>query len=169
MIPETDLFATAFFLADHASVENGKVYVNGGFWNQMQFATFPAASTFSIVGVINVPWRAQNQLHKFAVTFTDADGHQLDGEFAGEFQITPNPEAGIGEPFLMPIAAIANGFVFQGPGHYSAQLAIDGEELSRWGFKVNVAGQQPAGPSNPGPPRLPDGPGSSGPADIPNF
>ena len=56
----------------------------------------------------------------------------------------------------------------------SAQLAIDGEELSRWSFKVNVGGQQPAGPSNPGPsnpgaPRLPDGPGSSGPADIPNF
>ena len=27
MIPETDLYATAFFLADHAAVENGKVYV----------------------------------------------------------------------------------------------------------------------------------------------
>ncbi|MEO6533913.1 MAG: hypothetical protein ABIO06_10120 [Pseudolysinimonas sp.] len=165
MIPETDLFATAFFLADHASVENGKVYVNGGFWNQMQFATFPAAASFSIVGVINVPWQAQNQPHKFAVTFTDADGHRIDGEFAGEFQITPNPEAGIGEPFLMPIAAIANGFVFQGPGHYSAQLAIDGEELSRWGFKVNLAaapqGGQQGGPGAD--------PGGSGPADIPNF
>ena len=33
MIPETDLYATAFFLGDHASVENGKVYVNGGFIN----------------------------------------------------------------------------------------------------------------------------------------
>jgi len=155
MIPETDLFATAFFLADHASVENGKVYVNGGFWNQMQFANFPAVSTFSIVGVINVPWRAQNQLHKFAVSFTDADGHHIDGEFAGEFQITPNPAAGIGEPFLMPIAAVANGFVFQRPGHYSAKLEIDGEELTRWGFTVNAA--------------VPQGAQGNGPADIPNF
>ncbi|MEP6842041.1 MAG: hypothetical protein ABJA11_00885 [Pseudolysinimonas sp.] len=157
MIPETDLYATAFFLADHAAVENGKVYVNGGFWNQMQFATFPAASTFSIVGVINVPWTAQGQQHHFAVTFTDADGHQLDGEFSGQFEVN-NPNAPIGEPFIMPIAASANGFVFQGPGHYSAVLKIDDEEVSRWGFKVNVAVQQD-----------PSGPGGSGPADIPRF
>jgi hypothetical protein len=162
MIPETDLYATAFFLADHAAVENGKVYVNGGFFNQMQFATFPAAATFSVVGILNIPWSAQNQPHRFAVHFTDADGHQLDGEFSGEFQVTPNLEAGIGDPFLMPIAANANGFVFQGPGHFSAVLLVDGDELSRWSFKVNAA----AAPQAPG-----DGvaPGGSGPADIPRF
>lgn len=160
MIPETDLYAAAFFLADHAAVENGKVYLNGGFWNQMQFPSFPAAATFSVVGVINVPWRAHDQHHKFAVTFVDADGHKLDGEFTGEFQITPNPSAGIGEPFLMPIAAAANGFMFQEPGHYSAVLSIDGEELSRWGFRVNsVAPQQTAGGAEAG----------SGPTDIPRF
>ena len=162
MIPETDLYATAFFLADHAAVENGKVYVNGGFFNQMQFATFPAAATFSVVGILNIPWSAQNQPHRFAVHFTDADGHQLDGEFSGEFQVTPNPEAGIGDPFLMPIAANANGFVFQGAGHFSAVLLVDGEELSRWGFKVNAAV----------PPQVAGGgvaPGGSGPADIPRF
>ncbi|HEU0206975.1 MAG TPA: hypothetical protein VFQ74_09845 [Pseudolysinimonas sp.] len=157
MIPETDLFATAFFLADHAAVENGKVYVNGGFFNQMQFASFPVAATFSVVGILNIPWSAQNQPHKFAVHFTDADGHQLDGEFSGEFQVTPNPEAGIGDPFLMPIAANANGFVFQGPGHFSAVLLVDGEELSRWSFKVNAV-------------VVPPGPGrGAGPADIPRF
>lgn len=160
MIPETDLYATAFFLADHASVENGKVYVNGGFWNQMQFASFPAASTFSIVGVINVPWSAQGQQHRFAVTFTDADGHQIDGEFAGQFEVN-NPNAAIGEPFLMPIAAAANGFVFQGPGHYSSVLKIDDEEASRWGFTVNAA--VPQGTPGGG------APGGSGPADIPRF
>src|SRR3954462_12786257 len=155
MIPETDLYAAAFFLADHASVENGKVYVNGGFFNQMQFATFPAAATFSVVGVINIPWSAQNQPHRFAVHFTDADAHRLDGEFNGEFQVTPNPEAGVGDPFLMPIAANANGFVFPRPGHYSAVLTIDSEELSRWSLKVNAVAP-PAG----------QGAGSS---DIPRF
>jgi hypothetical protein len=160
MIPETDLFATAFFLADHASVENGKVYVNGGFWNNMQFSTFPVASTFSVVGVINVPWSEQNKNHRFQVVFTDLDGRQLDGEFGGEFTITPNPDAGVGDPFLMPIAANANGFVFQAPGHYSAVLRIDGEELSRWGFRVSATGGGAAG----------TGPGAgAGPADIPRF
>jgi hypothetical protein len=159
MIPETDLYATAFFLADHAAIENGKVYVNGGFWNQMQFANFPAASNFTVVAVINVPWRANNQVHKFQVLFTDADGHPLDGEFSGEFQVTPDPAAGVGDPFLMPLAAAANNFVFQAPGHYSAKLMIDGEELSRWGFRVN----QLVVPGSVGPG------GGAGPADIPNF
>jgi hypothetical protein len=160
MIPETDLFATAFFLADHAAVENGKVYVNGGFWNQMQFPAFPAAASFSVVGVLNVPWSAHNQPHQFQVHFTDADGHQLDGEFSGQFEVTPNPAAGVGDPFLMPIAAVASGFVFQSPGHYSAMLIVDGEEISRWGFRVSqiVAGGAPG--------VAPDG---SGPANIPNF
>jgi hypothetical protein len=166
MIPETDLYATAFFLADHASVENGKVYVNGGFWNQMRFAAFPAASTFSIVGVINVPWSAQRQPHRFTVTFTDADAHPIDGEFSGQFEIN-NPDAGIGEPFLMPIAATANGFLFQGPGHYSAVLTIDDEEVSRWGFTVHaIEAQTP--PSEPGDGPAPT-PSGSGPADIPRF
>ncbi|HEY4225598.1 MAG TPA: hypothetical protein VGM70_07270 [Pseudolysinimonas sp.] len=161
MIPETDLYATAFFLADHAAVENGKVYVNGGFFNQMQFATFPASATFSVVGIMNIPWSAQNQSHRFAVHFTDADGHQLDGEFSGEFQVTPNPEAGIGDPFLMPIAANANGFIFQGPGHYSAVLMIDDDEKSRWSFRVNALTPPQGQPGAPA--------GGSGPADIPRF
>ncbi len=164
MIPETDLYAAAFFLADHAAVENGKIYMNGGFWNQMQFAEFPASATFSIVGVINVPWRAHNQLHKFEVIFTDADGHKFDGAFSGEFQITPAPGAPVGEPFLMPIAAAANGFVFAEPGHYSAQLLVDGEELARWGFRVNSS----APVSDGGAAGAGSGAGA-GPSDIPRF
>jgi hypothetical protein len=156
MIPETDLYAAAFFLADHAAVENGKIYMNGGFWNQMQFPSFPAASTFSVVGVINVPWSAHHQLHKFSVIFTDADGHKFDGEFGGEFQITPNPGIEIGQPFLMPIAAAANGFIFPTPGHYSAQLLVDDREIARWGFRVSSTEQFANG-------------GGSSPSDIPRF
>jgi hypothetical protein len=161
MIPETDLYAAAFFLADHAAVENGKIYLNGGFWNQMQFPSFPASSTFSVVGVINVPWSAHHQLHKFAVIFTDADGHKFDGEFGGEFQITPNPGIEIGQPFLMPIAAAANGFVFPAPGHYSAQLLVDDEEIARWGFRVSSTEQPVGGADGPRP--------GTGPGDIPRF
>jgi hypothetical protein len=139
MIPETDLFATAFFLADHATVENGKVYVNGGFWNQVRFPEFPAAATFSIVGVINVPWQAQNEIHRFTVAFADADGNRVNGEFGGEFSIAPSPDAVVGEPFLMPIAATANGFAFPAPMRYSAMLFVDGEEAARWGFSVGLA------------------------------
>lgn len=172
MIPETDLFASAFFLADHASVENGKIYVNGGFWNQMQFAAFPAAASFSVVGVINVPWRANMQNHKFRVLFNDADGHQLDGEFNGEFNVSPNALATAGEPFLMPIAAAANGFIIPAAGHYSAILLVDGTEVGRWGFRVtSTAPVEPArGGGSGGSGSGSGGSGSGpGPGDIPRF
>ncbi|HXR45560.1 MAG TPA: hypothetical protein VN759_12160 [Pseudolysinimonas sp.] len=140
MIPETDLFATAFFLADHAVVENGKVYVNGGFWNQMHFTQFPATTSFSIVGVVNVPWLVQEQPHTFRVAFTDSDGHPVSNDFGGEFTINRPVDAEIGQPFLMPIAATANGFTFPAPGAYSAGFFVDDEELARWVFRVNARG-----------------------------
>ncbi len=71
-----------------------------------------------------------------------------------------DPESGVGDPFLMPIAANANGFIFQGPGHYSAVLLIDDEEKSRWSFRVNAL----TPPQSPG-----VAPGGSGPSDIPRF
>ena len=42
----TDIYAEAFFTADHGAVENGKLYVNGGFWNRLGFPSYPAVTPF---------------------------------------------------------------------------------------------------------------------------
>lgn len=43
------MHAAAFFLADHASVESGKVYANGAFWNRLNFPTYHKVGDDSII------------------------------------------------------------------------------------------------------------------------
>ena len=50
-----DFKALALFTADHAAVENGKVYVNGGFWDVLNQPSYPAQVSISLVAVISVP------------------------------------------------------------------------------------------------------------------
>jgi uncharacterized protein YcnI len=128
----TDFQAAAFFLADHATVENGKVFVNGGFWDRLQVPSFPAAVNFSIVAVVVVPWHAHNQKHTFSVTFEDADKNPLAGQFDGEFQIGTDPSHRQGDASIVPLTMTVTGFGIERPAEYAAVLSIDGHEIDRW-------------------------------------
>lgn len=132
----TDFQAAAFFLADHAAVENGKVYVNGGFWDRLQFPAFPAAVNFSVVAVVVVPWHAHNEKHTFSVTFEDADKNALAGQFDGEFQIGTEPSHRQGDASIVPLAMSVTGFAINQPDDYAAVLSIDGHEVGRWPMRV---------------------------------
>jgi len=45
----------AFFTADHAEALNGKVYLNGGFWNRLNYPQHPAViPTMALVAVVSV-------------------------------------------------------------------------------------------------------------------
>ncbi|MCU1414935.1 MAG: hypothetical protein JWN80_2275 [Microbacteriaceae bacterium] len=148
---DTDIYSPAFFMADHAAVESGKVYANGAFWNRMQFPGFPAVTHFGVVAVLNIPWRAYHQPHKFAVWFEDADGGRVAGELGGEFTVGTTPDMKVGDETVMPIAAMVNNFTLTKAGDYSAVLAVDGQEISRWTFKAVLlpAGMQPNRPVSP--------------------
>jgi hypothetical protein len=156
--PDADLHASAFFLADHAVVENGKLYANGAFWNRLNFPTFPAISTFSVVAVLHIPWRDYHRTHQFSVRFEDADAQQMPARFDGEFQIGSAPDMKVGDPTIMPIAATVGSFVFPTAGDYAAVLRVDGAEIARWQFRTVQASQQmrPQGP--PGPADIPTTP-----------
>ena len=134
--PDTDLHADAFFLADHAAVESGKLYVSGGFWNQLGFSNFPQAYTFSVAAVLHVPWRAYHRAHKFAVWFEDADGKRLGGQLDGEFQVGAAANMKVGDPTIMPFAGTVSNFPIPSAGDYAAVLSVDGTELSRWVFRA---------------------------------
>jgi len=147
--PDTDIHAVAFFLAEHAVVESGKAYVNGGFWNRLNFPSFPAPAFFSIVAVIEVPWRAYHSKHKFAISIDDADANSLPARFEGEFQVGAAPDMKVGDPTMMPVSINVNGMPFERPGDYSFILRVDGTEIARWGVRVVqvVAPGVPAGRS----------------------
>jgi hypothetical protein len=147
MTPGTDIHAKAFFLADHAVVESGKIYTSGAFWNQLRFPSFPAVYTFAVVSVLHIPWRAYHQRHKFSVHFMDADAKPMPGRLEGEFQVGAAPEMLVGEPTIMPFAAVVGNFVFIRPGDYAAVLEVDGAELDRWilGVKQQMSAVAPSG------------------------
>lgn len=139
----TDLHADAFFTADHAAVENGKLYVNGGFWNRLGLPSFPAVHTFSVGVVLHIPWRAHHQHHSFAISFEDADGQTTTNRLEGTFQSGTAPDMRPGDFTEFPLAANVGNFVFQRPGDYAAVLHLDGTEISRWRFRATqVVGVQ---------------------------
>lgn len=131
-----DMHAAAFYLADHAMVESGKVYANGAFWNRLNFPTYPTVVSFSVVAVIVVPWRAHHQMHRFAVSFEDADKNQVGGQFAGEFQIGTSFDQRTGDTSLVPLAMPVSNLVLERAGDYAAVLTIDGSEIDRWPFRA---------------------------------
>jgi hypothetical protein len=150
-----ELFAPTLFLADHAAVENGKLYVNGGYWNRLNFASYPAAMTFSVAAVLSVPWNDHAE-HRFSITFETADGQRVGGEVSGTFSAGTAPDAKDGDDMLLPIAATIGNFSFDAPGDYTAVLQVDDIPINRWPFRAALV--QPAAPA-----------GSGDPANIPRF
>lgn len=157
-----DLHAEAFFTADHAVVENGKLYMNGGFWTRLNFPSFPAIHNFALGIVLHVPWRAHRQRHTFSVLFEDADGQITSNRLEGQFQVEPAPDLRTGDFTVLPIAVGVNGFVLQRAGDYAAVLQVDGTEITRWRFRAvqvfGMPGQTP-GPAGSGPAAIPGAPG----------
>jgi Family of unknown function (DUF6941) len=134
-MPE-EIQAYAFFLADHAVVENGKLYVNGGFWNQVYSADYPVVRTFGLAAVLHIPWRKHHLGHDFEVTFEDADSRPLAARFEGQFMVSTSPAMRVGDFTVMPVAAFVTNFVLGRPGDYAAVLHVDGAELARWRFRA---------------------------------
>jgi Family of unknown function (DUF6941) len=154
----TDLHAEAFFTADHAAVESGKLYVNGGAWNQLGHPSFPAVQAFTVAAILHIPWRAHGQNHAFEIWFEDSDGHNLGGRIEGRFEAERPLGARPGDYSVAPLAVNINGFVFPTSGDYAAVLSVDGTEISRWRFRavqtfsVPGASSPPAGAGDEPPP-----------------
>lgn len=123
----------AFFVADHADAANGKVYVNGGFWNKLSYPQYPAVvATMSLVAVVRVPFHEYQEDHRFALGMVDADGNVLSLKVEGQFRVGESPDLRRGDPTLMPLAIPVNGLRIEAPGDYSFTLSLDGVERARY-------------------------------------
>jgi len=137
----TDFRVVAFFTADHAQAVGGKVYVNGGFWNQLSFPTYPSiAPPLTLAAVVEVPYRAYHQDHGFRLGMEDADGNVLPLEATGDFRVGAQAKMRVGDPTLMPVVIPITGLKIDKPGDYSFTFSIDGTELGRYQVRaVQVA------------------------------
>src|SRR5215211_4063057 len=143
----TDFEALAFFTADHASVESGKAYVSGGFWDQLNLPAYPAQVSISLVAVIKVPSRAYLEDHQITVGMIDADDNPLPLRIEGNLRVGASPNLQPGDPTIVPMAFPLNGMTIEHAGDYWFVLSIDGHEKARYRIRAVQVGSVPPAPS----------------------
>ena len=122
----------AFFTADHAVVEGGKVYVNGGFFNRVYYPVFPAPLSIAVVSLIEVSAEQYQRDHQFTLELQEEVGESNPVvSLQGGFRVAPMPDAEPGEPSEVPLAIPLTGFSLPRPGDYWFILSIDGHEVAR--------------------------------------
>lgn len=150
-------------LCDHAQV-SGKLYITGANINRFAFAAgtpAPYAVTFSVAGVVTVPWTATNADHRLSFLLLTEDGQtpELAGGaeagpqgIGGEMTFNVGRQPGMdGEEQLVPFAFNFLQLPLAHPGRYNVSLSLDGTEVRRLHFAVTV---EPStvlrGPAAPG-------------------
>ena len=153
MTSDLDIQALAFFTADHAAVAEGKLYVNGGCWDKLQFPRYPQAFPMAVVAVLLIPYRAYHQDHRFGIDLEDADGREL-LHVEGQFRVGTDPAMRVGDPTVMPFAVPVNTMAVQKPGDHAFVFRVDGTEIARYRLRaVQIAAPVIPGsghPSTPG-------------------
>lgn len=132
---DTDFQVLAFFMADHAVVESGKLYVNGGFGLGVGVHALPATVPVSVAAALRVPARAYLQDHTLSIRLLDADGGTLPLVIDANFRVSSNPSMRPGDPTTLPIA-LTIPLAVERAGDYSFVLSVDGTELDRYPFRV---------------------------------
>jgi hypothetical protein len=129
--------AASFFAADHVAPVEGKLYINGGFFNMLRFPSYPAiVQTLGIGASLVVPWHAYQQDHHFVVTLRDEDRRELPLRIEGGFRVGADLLLRHGDPSVVNIGGTVPNVVFERPGHYHLRLQVDDEELGRWDLQV---------------------------------
>jgi hypothetical protein len=131
----------AFFAADHAVVENGKVYVNGGFFDRVYFPVFPAPlASIAVVGLISVSAQHFQRDHRFIVELQEAGNDTPIVKIEGGFRALPAADAEPGEPNHWPLAVPLSGFSLPRAGDYYFVLSINGNEAARYKVRAMQVG-----------------------------
>jgi Family of unknown function (DUF6941) len=143
-----DFEALAFFTADHAAVESGKLYVNGGYWNILPRDRFPARITGALVAVIKVPAQEYSENHRITIELLGPDEENLPFRIDGDFRVGASPHLNRGDPSVIPLAFPLEGLVLEQAGDYCFTLSLNGNELKRYLIRAIQSPpiQQPSDP-----------------------
>jgi hypothetical protein len=137
------------FLADYATVADGKLTIVGGGWS----VTGPDPQPFGIAILIHVPWDQANAKHTMRLELLDADGAPVtvmseDDEEQPivffddiEFEVGRPPGIKPGTPLELPVAVNSSPLPLDPGQRYEWILSIDGETDVDWhlGFSVRSA------------------------------
>lgn len=132
-----EIGARAFFTADHAEAVNGKVYVNGGFWNRWRGTSYPRVfPPLAVVAVLDVPFAQYHRNHKIVINLVDADEKEQPLRAEGIIRVGADVSMDYGESSLVPFAANFTNVLIPSAGTYSFVLTVNDAELDRFQVKA---------------------------------
>jgi hypothetical protein len=130
------VWSECFMLCDYASVENGKLYIIGGGWEQVTPAELPTPFAFSIAIKIVVDTELMQEPIRLRVDDVDPDSGQINGHVT-ELQLDGGSLAG--EPdarefaLMIPLALTATATV---PGKKRFRLVVNDEAIAFTQFRI---------------------------------
>jgi len=137
-------------LADAAAAEQGKHYIHGGGWSQINANSFPVTHPHIAVAVrLRVDWNDTNQPHEVELDILDGDGVSIlpSGPLRASINVGRPPQARPGADQVVPLALNLYGVVLPRAGDYAAVVRIDGVDEARSPF--SVVDVRPSGQSGP--------------------
>jgi hypothetical protein len=147
-------FAVDAMLCDSAVTAEGKLYVQGGGWNQLSTPQFPFVHPrIGVAITLWVPYTETNRQHQMELALEHEDGPRVPlgpprpkagapGEFEqamsvkAQFNLGRPPQIQPGDAQVLPIAMNFDQLAFTAPGAYSFVMTVDDEELHRLAFRV---------------------------------
>ena len=126
-------------LADAAAAENGKHYIHGGGWTQINATAFPVTHPMMGVAIrLRVPWTDTNEEHEIGIDMVDADGTSIlpSGPLRGKMNVGRPPQVRPGTDQCVPLAFSFVGLAFEQAGDFAVIGRIDGIDRVRTAFRV---------------------------------
>jgi hypothetical protein len=136
-------------LAQAAQAAEGLLNVLGAGWTQISVGT-----PFAIAGIIEMPWGAAGEQHRFRLELLDDQGKPVVVEtpengpqpvhIEGGFDLAPHPGIKRGTPLSMPLAINLPPQQLAAGTRYEWRLELDGQAHEDWrlGFSTRPAGPQ---------------------------
>lgn len=128
-------------LCDHAEVAEGKLFINGGGWDQIA----PNGGPTGVAVVVHVPWDETNRPKTVRLALIDDDGHPViqptpDGQGAVQFEmgfeVGRPPGLPHGNEVPVPMALNFPPLSLAPSQGYAWLLTVNGEELARASFRT---------------------------------
>lgn len=126
-------------LADYAEAINGKIYVQGGGWDNLTVnQPFPLRQACGVALGLRVGWTETNVVHRLRVVVVDDDTQAEMASVEGQIEVGRAPGMPEGSSQFVPVAFNVP-LEFHGPATCMLRLTLDDEAASAVAFRV-IAG-----------------------------
>ncbi len=145
-------FEVSLMLCDSAASAEGKLYIQGGGWDNLMAMSIPFHQPrLGLAIIIRVPYTETNRVHTFQIELEDQDGKVLGlgpdpsdpaapRSIEGQFNLGRPPIIQPGDAQGIPVAINVDRQRFDAPGNYSFVMKMDEEEVGRLSFRVGLPG-----------------------------